>query len=409
MIVFTAWCAMLAAPNASAQWQTLSSSVEGNVGAVLVSDTDIILANSSGIFRSTNNGTNWVALDLVFSQNYQTYSLLRIGENTSPPMLFAGTNGGGVYLTMNNGENWKELDSGLGGSNVVALVAEGTTLLAGTNDGVFLSSDSGAFWHPADTGLPLGSNIQAMIAFNSVLLAATETALFRSTDDGTTWLLSSTGLGSDSSSVISFSTLQPNGSSPLFAGTPSGAYRSTDNGESWVPVIGNLPPNSYFNTIAPSGGNLFMSSNGEGVFLSVDQGTTWNAVNTGLTDLTVYTIAANDSFLYAGTFDGLWRRPLSNFSNSAVTPITSVENSLTSYPNPFILSTTINFNAPESGVADMSIVNILGTEVARIFSGELTAGQHSFSWNANGLPDGMYECVVEMNGGVERVPIIVAR
>jgi hypothetical protein len=36
-------------------------------------------------------------------------------------------------------------------------------------------------------------------------------------------------------------------------------------------------------------------------------------------------------------------------------------------------------------------VNLLGVEVARIFSGELDAGEHSYIWNSQDLPNGMYE------------------
>jgi hypothetical protein len=401
--------AMLAAPNASAQWQTVSNSLQGNVNALLASDTDLILASSLGVYRSTDNGADWVALDLQFSQDYPANALLQVSRNTSSPMLFAGTNGGGVYLTTNDSGNWTKLDSGLGGSNVFALVAEGTALFAGTSDGIFLSSDSGVFWHVVDTGVPPGSTISAMTLFNTALFAATDNGLFRSTDAGKTWFPTNTGLGDDSTLVLSFSTLQANGSSALFAGTSFGVYRSTDMGASWVSVSGNLPLDVYFNTIVTIGSTLFLSSNGNGVYLSVDQGTSWNAVNTGLSDPTIYTLAANDSFLFAGAFDGLWRRPLTDFSSSAVAPSISVGNSLVNYPNPFSSSTTINFTTPASGIANVSVVNLLGTEIARIFSGELSAGEHSFSWDAHGTMAGTYWCQIRTNGETEQIPMVLGR
>jgi len=46
-------------------------------------------------------------------------------------------------------------------------------------------------------------------------------------------------------------------------------------------------------------------------------------------------------------------------------------------------------------------------EVARIFTGEIDAGAHLFSWDARGFAPGMYECVVKMNGRVERVPMVL--
>ncbi len=94
-------------------------------------------------------------------------------------------------------------------------------------------------------------------------------------------------------------------------------------------------------------------------------------------------------------------------SSASVQPgRTPAEFALTSVPNPFTQSTTINFTIPESGVAEVSVVNLLGTEVAHIFSGELSAGEHTFTWNATGFPDGMYECLVDMNGHVKWVASI---
>jgi hypothetical protein len=77
------------------------------------------------------------------------------------------------------------------------------------------------------------------------------------------------------------------------------------------------------------------------------------------------------------------------------------------YPNPFSQSTTISFSSPESGIAEVTIVNLLGSEVARVFSGELSAGQHIFTWDASGMPPDMYECVLRMNGKIQQTPIIL--
>ncbi len=62
------------------------------------------------------------------------------------------------------------------------------------------------------------------------------------------------------------------------------------------------------------------------------------------------------------------------------------------------------------GYSDISIVNQLGVEVAHLFSGELAAGEHEFRWEpTGGLPDGMYECLVRMNGRVEKAPVMLLR
>jgi hypothetical protein len=66
-------------------------------------------------------------------------------------------------------------------------------------------------------------------------------------------------------------------------------------------------------------------------------------------------------------------------------------------------------------LSDVSIVNLLGVEVARIFSGELAAGEHTFTWDAQAgspprrTPRGMYECLIRMNGRVETLTVMLMR
>ena len=69
------------------------------------------------------------------------------------------------------------------------------------------------------------------------------------------------------------------------------------------------------------------------------------------------------------------------------------------------------FMPQASGYADVSIFNQLGVEVGRLFSGELDSGeQHTFAWsNPTALPDGVYECLIRMNGQVETLPIVLIR
>jgi hypothetical protein len=57
-------------------------------------------------------------------------------------------------------------------------------------------------------------------------------------------------------------------------------------------------------------------------------------------------------------------------------------------------------------VGDVTIYNLLGSEVARLFSGELGAGPHSFEWDASGVAAGVYECVVRVGGEVRRIPVL---
>jgi hypothetical protein len=66
--------------------------------------------------------------------------------------LFAGTDYG-VYLSTNNGTSWAQ--TGLTGSSVKSLVISSTNIFAGTyRNGVYLSNNNGTSWTQVNKGIP---------------------------------------------------------------------------------------------------------------------------------------------------------------------------------------------------------------------------------------------------------------
>ena len=63
---------------------------------------------------------------------------------------------------------------------------------------------------------------------------------------------------------------------------------------------------------------------------------------------------------------------------------------ISSYPNPFNPTTTIQFTLPEATHVSLIIYDMLGREVKRLVEGPLATGEHSIPWDASGLPSGMY-------------------
>ncbi len=169
----------------------------------------------------------------------------------------------------------------------------GWNVVAGTEDGIFLSSDNGTTWnasglmHTAVLSLAVGPGSGGTGGLN--LYAGTRRrGVFLSVDSGATW----TATGLTNTTVISLavsSTSGGTGSSQLFAGTyGGGVFHSTDDGASWTSQ--NIGPVhaavSSFAVIPTSDGtgssHIFAGSSGGGVFLSTNNGATWTAVNTGL-------------------------------------------------------------------------------------------------------------------------------
>jgi hypothetical protein len=383
------------------------------------------------VLVSTDEGSSWTNIGIPWG----LISALAVSDsNTSTPLLFAGVESGtnfapaGVDLWSGTGNTWTPVNNGLTDSNIniSALGAIGSDVFAGTDSGIYLTSNSGISWMAVNNGFSAawqgGFVLPHVDAFttgtgssSSTLFAGTLFGVYRTTNNGTSWEHTSTGFPDTNINIYSLAVSGSN----LLAGTyADGVFLSTNNGTSWTSA--NSGPthigNSTIYSFAMSGSNVFASSD-SGIFHSTNNGASWISLDTSLNSVTyspvygvsIYSLIVVDSNLYAGTDVGVWKRPLADYGISAVSAATPAGTSLTTFPNPFTESTTISFTTPESGVANVSVVNILGTEVARIYSGELSAGEHSFSWDASGLPDGMYECLVQMNGSVERVPMILKK
>ena len=116
---------------AQAQWVQTNGPYIGTVRCFAVSNTNFFAgAAGGGVFLSTNNGTDWTAVNSGLTEN-DVLSLAVSGTN-----LFVGTISGGVFLSTNNGTAWTAVDSGLTNTYVWALTVNGTNLFAGISDGV---------------------------------------------------------------------------------------------------------------------------------------------------------------------------------------------------------------------------------------------------------------------------------
>jgi hypothetical protein len=392
------WGAFLSTNN-GISWTSVDSGLPSSfsVGAFATSGSTLYIGTGDGFSLTMNQGDSWSTTGL---QQVQPGTLAVIDSN-----IFAGTGDNGVFLSTDGGESWSPIDSGLSDINVLDLMADGGNLFAGTQNGVFLSTSRSAKWKAIDSGMPPYTEVNSLISIGNNIIAGTSYGIYRSTNDGSSWTIVDNDLKNFYPRDFALC------GSTLFAGTiyDGGVFLSTDSGITWANA--GLT-NTFVTCLLGIGTNLFAGTQGHGIYLTADNGLSWDTANTGLTNFNIYGLCICDSELYAGVgtaWEGVWRRPLSDFGiTAAVSPVNPTANSIQAYPNPLTQSTAIRFTSPESGVARVTVVNLLGEEVARVFEGALTSGEHSFLWGKpTGLPNGMYECVVEMNGSVQQVPVVV--
>jgi hypothetical protein len=160
------------------------------------------------------------------------------------------------------------------------------TLYAGTDRGVFKSTDSGGTWVAANVGLTALyiTSLAVDPVTPSTLYAGTlGDVVFKSTNSGGTWFAANEGLAGLTVRCLAVNPASP---STLYAGTNgSGVFKSTDSGGTWVAANQGLTAlyimSLAVNPASPS--TLYAGTNGSGVFKSTDSGGTWAASSTGLT------------------------------------------------------------------------------------------------------------------------------
>jgi hypothetical protein len=67
-------------------------------------------------------------------------------------------------------------------------------------------------------------------------------------------------------------------------------------------------------------------------------------------------------------------------------------------PNPFNLSTTIEFELAEAGEVTLEVYNLAGEKVSTLIDAQLPAGSNSVVWDADGVASGVYYCKLTASG-----------
>jgi ligand-binding sensor domain-containing protein len=189
--------------------------------------------------------------------------------------------------------------SGISDAAVHCFESSGANLLAGTDGGVYVSSNSGLNWILGNNTL-LNTLVLDLAITETHLFAGTFEGVFLSTDNGTTWTRSNSGLTNTYVTALAVS------GTKLFAGTfGGGVFLSIDNGTRWTTVSTPLT-NMYIQALAISGADLFAGTGGGGVLRSSNDGVSWEKANAGLADSSIEAIAVLDSAVIVGTRGGVF-------------------------------------------------------------------------------------------------------
>ncbi|MBU1715114.1 MAG: DUF11 domain-containing protein [Proteobacteria bacterium] len=107
--------------------------------------------DGAGVFKSENSGATWIPATIQPTNN-RVRALVRKDSTT----LFAATYGNGLFTSVNSGVDWTVCaNTDLTNLNLVSLTIDGNgKLYAGSEAGVFVSTDNCATWMEMNNGLP---------------------------------------------------------------------------------------------------------------------------------------------------------------------------------------------------------------------------------------------------------------
>ncbi len=277
-------------------------------------------ATDGGVFRSSNNGVNWIMLSTQL-RTTQYYHLAGYPQNET--ILLGGAQDNGVHRFESSGNVYTE--EGGDGFEVIINPADFNDHYMVINSSILKTTDNGADVNNITPPFGGASDFFPAIllkpgTFNT-LIAGYRNGTFKTTNGGTDWTsIPSVGGGW----CLAASTANPSrfysaGDDDLFTGFGI-LKRSDDEGDNWITISGGLGPRSKITDIFVSenySGRVWVTSGGylEGnkVYYSNDAGTTWNNISGTLPNVPVNCIVADAADnVYIGTDIGVFYRGVSD-------------------------------------------------------------------------------------------------
>ncbi|MGE5478907.1 MAG: T9SS type A sorting domain-containing protein [Chloroflexota bacterium] len=314
----------------------------GNIRAtdLSVKDNIIYAASQSGVYVSTDFGESWEEENAGLNESV-IYEMAAYDNN-----LYACPGGNGVYSSSDKGLSWenKVTDPEIPGFSTILPQGETIYGIYMTAIRVAVSHDGGANW---ESYYNILSNVTptCLYAANDALLAGTVKGIYTSADSGKTFTEIDKNLNKTSITKISGNNRY------LFASSRNSLLQSSDNGKSWTNVNYNFDSPNLNGVVARDsivvaynyegwmyissdygenwktvnqpflkigavcivGKCIFAGASNDNLYLSKDIGNSWRPVGNVFNKNTITRIVADDEYVYASTYAGIYKAKLDDF------------------------------------------------------------------------------------------------
>ena len=271
---------IFAIEDGGAAWTKIGAdwSKDGGVTFLFASGQSLLAGVDDLAFLSTDSGLSWKRLEFGAAGE----DLLINGFAASGPRLFVGIDGSGLFRSDDLGVTWVPVNAGFPTqADITGIARTGPDLFVatrtwGASGSVYVRTEGGAGWEAAGLTLPGETDINCLEAVGTSLLAGTDAGIFLSDDRGRTWsLVTPQQDGPPWVNCFEIEGIR------IFAGTQDGIWLSTDRGRTWKKNF-PLPDESARTECFVGVGKALFAGGSWGILVSRDYGETWSKVNAGL-------------------------------------------------------------------------------------------------------------------------------
>ena len=331
---------------------------------------------NGNLARSLDGGFSFSSSMAGFQSTRRNWNSPVVFDPNDPSILYMG--GNRLNKTTNHAGSWEsispDLTDGPGGGNLtfgtITTISvspiDGDIIMVGTDDGnVSITIDGGDNWNNVSDGLP-------KFWVTRVHLDPTELGVAYATISGFRYNEETTHV-----------------------------FKTLDNGSTWIPISGDLP-NIPVNDIVvnPINHDLYIATD-IGVFISKNDGDSWELLGTGLpnvviTDLTYHEPTAT---LLAATY-GRSLFTVEVDIDVSVNELAQNGLDVSVFPNPFAENSNITITNEGFQYLEIQVFDLNGRLIENIFSGNLSLGEHVFSFGKKEWDSGFYFLQIKNEDGV---------
>jgi hypothetical protein len=402
--------AFVAATPASAQWTRVTELPVANIYSVWTSGSTITAGSDSTAYVSLDSGATWTTTATVVAGSSQVRAV-RFHNGR----LYAGTLGEGVFVSDDLGTTWQSFNQGLVGGFansqlvIMDLLLRGDSLFAATGgSGAWirnLSSTGGWSRYGDIFGPAQATNMESIAGSPTRLLAEAgfNGDVYHRDRGEPDWSISYLRNNTVAAGLASLAGVWTGHA--WLVGTNIGVFRSALGQDPWTYFDFGLHP-TLFASFAVRDGAVFThfaSGGGTGIEYSIDDGVSWNLLDSQ-PGIFTFKIATIGSTLYASRVDGLWRRSISSVSAPAAGVVGlrfAIAGAL-----PAGDQVQFSFELPTGGPIAIEVYDVAGRRVGDSIREVRPSGHGEVSWNAAGLPAGIYHARLTAPGGEAKVRIV---